>query len=63
MKVGLPAFSKMSSRVAPQIQDSDDDDDDAYEVYECTPESRKAGKTCISLTDCRYDIGLFTDYL
>ena len=37
--------------------DSDDDDDDPY-VRLCTPQSRKAGKLCVMLNDCRYDIGL-----
>lgn len=37
--------------------DDDDDDEDPY-VRICTPQSRKAGKLCIMLSDCRYDIGM-----
>jgi hypothetical protein len=34
-----------------------DEDDEPY-VRLCTPQTRKAGKKCISLYDCRYDIGI-----
>jgi hypothetical protein len=41
--------------------DNDDDDDDGDEPYvkECCAISRKNGKKCISLSDCRYEIVKF----
>lgn len=42
-----------------QSSENDDDDDDDASVRPCTPQSRKAGKKCISLYDCRYEIGFF----
>ena len=44
-------------RAAIQQPDSDEEDDDPF-LRPCTPQSRKAGKKCISLYDCRYEIGL-----
>lgn len=45
-----------------QSVDSDEEDeDDEPTLRPCTPQSRKAGKKCISLYDCRYDIGLLLD--
>jgi hypothetical protein len=47
------------SKLVDNCYDDDDDDDDEPYVKTCSPLSRKAGKKCISLNECRYEIVKF----
>jgi hypothetical protein len=40
-------------------EDYEDDEDDEPYIKKCSQQSRKLGKRCISLSDCRYDIVRF----
>ena len=50
------------SKSSAPSRDSEEDEDDRYIVRRCTADSRRAGKICISLYDCRYDIGMFISF-
>ncbi|KAH7827966.1 putative Tubulin polyglutamylase TTLL13 [Monocercomonoides exilis] len=49
----------MSRRGSIKVEEEEEEDDDDPYIKLCTPQSRKAGKKCILLEECRYDIVRF----